>query len=338
MTAYSLNKFQHRFFEELEQQFSRKGEMIDAVSDALAIGRNAVYRRLRGETSLSADELMVLSNKFRINIGREKSSITENQLTRPASNWKVKSELAYYRRIEDWSYMIEGLPNLTFDYATSELPPYYEFSHRNLFAFKVYIYAQTCWGLHKWKGKPFRPELIDPEAFKISGRLGNSLLQLQGREIWSTGILDVTLRQIEYSVSVGNIISLELIEELYQEVERIIVHMEAMIAAGKRFPIGQKPTADSPDLLLYFSELMDNSNAVLFKSGDTRLAYTALISPSYLISKENEVIGQIERWIGNMISTANVYDAQSGRYATMFFARLRRQVAASKRRVDDYYC
>jgi len=335
MNAFPTKDFQQAFFDELELQFPKRGQMVNAISDLLNVGRDAVYRRLRGDTVLSADELMMLARKYGINLDQENSvKPTNPQLTRPTTNWALKSELEHYQQVQDWTYKIFDLPDVRVDFATSELPAHYEFGSPTLFAFKVYVYTQTAWGQKKWKGQEFRPELLDPKVYEVVERLNKSLYAVPGREVWSVGILDVTLRQIEHCVEVGAVRNIELIEKLFAEIEEIILHMEAMTACGKRFAPGGTFNDDSPDFKVYNNELMANSNAVLVKSRDFSIAYTALVNPNFLQSQDEVVIDQIESWINNLIEGSNVLSSHSGNYASKFFLRLRRSVAVSKQRVE----
>lgn len=335
MNAFSLKNFQQAFFEELELQFPKRGQMVNAISEVLNVGRDAVYRRLRGDTVLSANELMILSRKYGVSLDEGTSEKPKSkQLTFAATNWEEKSELGYYEKLEAWSHEIKELPGVTLDYVTSELPPHYEMGKPTLFAFKVYTYAHTAWSHNKWKGQEFRPELLDPRAFSIAERINECLFSLPGREMWSVGILNVTLRQIEHAVEVGAVRNVQLIDKLFTEIEEIVLHMEAMMKSGKRFAPGKQYSDDSPQLQVYNNELMDNSNAILVSSRDFSVAYTTLINPNFLVSKDPVVIRQVERWIGNLTAGANVLHAQPGNYASKFFLRLRRSIAVSRQKVD----
>lgn len=335
MNAFPTKDFQQAFFDELELQFPKRGQMVNAISELLNVGRDAVYRRLRGDTVLSADELMTLAKKYSISLDREKSVKPSNpQLTHPTTNWMVKSELEHYQQVKDWTTTVFNLPEVRVDFATSELPAHYEFGKPTLFAFKVYVYTQTAWGQKKWKGKEFRPELLDPKVYKIVEQLNENLYSVPGREVWSVGILDVTLRQIEHCVEVGAVKNVDLINKLFAEIEEIILHMEVMTASGKRFAPGDSFDENSPDFEVYNNEMMANSNAILVKSRDYSIAYTALVNPNFLQSKDEVVINQIDSWINNLIEGSNVLSSQSGNYASKFFLRLRRSVAVSKQRVD----
>ena len=335
MNAFFPKKFQQVFFDELELQFPKRGQMVNAISELLNVGRDAVYRRLRGDTVLSADELMTLAKKYGISLDKGQSAKTSNrQLTHPTTNWMVTSELEHYRQVKEWASSVFDLPEVSVDFATSELPAHYEFGHPTLFAFKVYVYSQTAWGQKKWKGQEFRPELLDPKVYETVEKLNENIYSVPGREVWSVGILDVTLRQIEHCVEVGAVREVGVINKIFTEIEQVILHMEAMVASGKRFAPGNSLREDSPEFKVYNNELMTNSNAIFVKSRDFSIVYTALVNPNFLQSRDEVVIQQIESWINNLIEGSNVLSSDSGNYANKFFLRLRRSVAVTKQRVD----
>ena len=62
------NSFQIKFFEDILEKFPKKSQAVDELSDLLKVGKDAVYRRLRGDTVLTPDELTILAKHFRISI------------------------------------------------------------------------------------------------------------------------------------------------------------------------------------------------------------------------------------------------------------------------------
>lgn len=104
MNAFSSNNFQRSFFKELESQFAKRGEMVSALSEALNVGKDGVYRRLRGDTTLSADELIVLAQKYNISLDVEQTEQVSQGIPRfidlPEALHNIKSEIDYFRGLE----------------------------------------------------------------------------------------------------------------------------------------------------------------------------------------------------------------------------------------------
>lgn len=332
MNRSPTDSYQQAFFAKLEPRFDKRSDMVCALSEALHVGRDAIYRRLRGETLLSADELILLARKYLVKLDEFENSSA--QLIYPAAFENITAELQYYQELEEKCMFIAALPEVKVDYATPELPIYYDLFTPTLLAFKTFVYGLTTWNLEKWKGKVFHPKLIDPEIFNVAERLLELLYKLPGRELWSIGILDVTLRQIEHAVEVGRLTDPGLIDLLFQELEFIISHMEAMTKSGKRFVPGKMPTERDPEFCVFHNEMTNTNNVIIVNSPNFSTVFSTFINPNFIISVDERIQTKLEIWFDNLVDNSNVLDATSGKYVEKFFTRLRRVVALSRQRID----
>jgi len=177
----------------------------------------------------------------------------------------------------------------------------------------------TSWNFAKWKGVEFRPQLIDPEVFEIAQRILPYICRLPGRELWSVGILDVTLRQIEHAVDVGRLVDRKLIERMFLEVEMIISHMETMTKYGKRFMPGTVPNDDCPDFSVYHNEMTNTNNVIIIKSPERSFVISTLVNPDYIISTDERIQRKMEIWFENLIENSDALIADSGKYKYIYF-------------------
>lgn len=331
MTA-KTNNYQQAFFDNLSKKFSKKVDMISAISGLLHVGRDAVYRRLRGDTILSADEMIHLARHFGVSLDPQKRDEIP-RMYYPEGKVTITSEVDFYRRLLERSEMVLYLDDVRIDYASPELPIFYELFSPTLLAYKTYVYGITAWNFDKWKGKKFDPKLIDPEVYRIADRLLEILFSLPAREMWSIGILDITLREIEHGVSVGNLNDKKLIDAIFMELDAIVNHMEAMARAGKRFPVGGEYKEDMPDFRVYHNEMTNTNNVIIIKSPVQSIVYTTFVNPNFLFSDDARVLNQIQIWFDNLIESSNVMNADSAKYINIYFNKLRRKIEDTKLRV-----
>ena len=59
---------QNKIFDNILLRFPKKSDAIDAIAHLLDMGKDSVYRRLRGDTFLTPDELVKLARHFHISI------------------------------------------------------------------------------------------------------------------------------------------------------------------------------------------------------------------------------------------------------------------------------
>lgn len=331
MTA-KTNNYQRTFFDNLSKKFSKKADMISAVSDLLHVGRDAVYRRLRGDTVLSADEMIHLARHFDISLDLQKRDEIP-RMYYPEGKVTMTSEVDFYRRLLERSEMVLLLDDVKIDYASPELPIFYELYSPTLLAYKTYVYGITAWNFDKWKGKKFDPKLIDPQVYAMADRLLEILYSMPAREMWSIGILDITLREIEHGVSVGYLNDKQLIDTIFEELDEIVNHMEVMARAGKRIPFKGEYQDDQPDFRVYHNEMTNTNNVIIIKSPVQSIVYTTFVNPNFLFSDDARVLHQIQAWFDNLIDSSNVMNADSAKYINIYFNKLHKKIEDTKLRV-----
>jgi hypothetical protein len=325
--------FQADFFLRLSRRFESRAEMVSEIGEILHVGRDAVYRRLRGDTVLSAQELINLSRHYQIKLDDGKTD--RPQMYYPAgSGMKISNEKDHFLSLERQISLAKTIPGARVDYATPELPLFYELYSPTLLAYKTYLFGLTTWDFGKWKGKNFSMDLIDPEIYEIAARSMKIAYSFPSRELWSVDILDVTLRRIEHGVQTGYLNNQSLVETMFSEIEAILQHMEDMVRVGKRFVPSEKPTKESPDFRVYHNELSNTNSVIIVDSKLQSIVFSTLIAPNYLVTYDERIVNQMKLWFSNLLETANVLSADSAKYTAAYFHNLRRKIHNTKHRIE----
>jgi len=327
------SSYQQLFLERLSSRFTSRSELVREVSAVLHLGRDAVYRRLRGDTALTADEMMLLAEVFKLRMqigGKQRRRVPT--LRYPDGRHSTRDEFDHFIYLQLRLDEMQKLTGVSFDHAAPELPMYYQLSMPVLRSFKIFMYGITSWNLKKWEGLDFTPELISEPLHGIVEQTIYSQYDLPARELWSIGILDVTLRQVNYMAQVGRFASRDHLYQIYEELLLIIDHLESMVDSGKRFPLGSGPTAESPDFRVYHNELCSTNEVVLVKSSTTTHLFTTLMPPNYIASAHPALCAEVQLWFDKLVAHGNVLHFEASKYAAQYFGYLRQQVTDQQRR------
>ncbi|PPK88860.1 hypothetical protein CLV84_1834 [Neolewinella xylanilytica] len=323
---------QHAFFDRLSKRFASRSELVQAIAQVLHVGKDAVYRRLRGDTALTADEMMLLAETYRLKlgVGQEKAVPT---LRFPDDRYTIRNEFDHFLQLHRRWGELKRLPGANFDFASPELPMYYELATPMLRSFKIFMFGLTTWNLTKWKGLSFSPSLIDDELHRIVEDTIRQHYGVPARELWSVGVLDVTLRQVNYMVQIGKFERTDHVEQIFDELFLIVDHLEQMVRTGKRFPLGEKPGDNSPNFRVYHNELSNTSNVVIVKSDIRPFLFTTLVTPNYVATANPELCAEVQCWFDNLVEHGNALHAESGKYAAHYFGYLRTQIRQYRERL-----
>ena len=327
------HNFQRVFLTRLQSRFRSRSEMVHSLGKTLNVGRDAIYRRLRGDTALTADELMTIAGEYQVPV-EERRREEVPALYYHAGVHTITSDESYFENIRAQTKHMVDLPNVWVNYATPELPIFYELATPLLRAFKIYVFGTTTWGLKKWRNTLFTPDLISPKTHALVDDILADTARIPGRELWTIGILDVTLRQISYMANLHRFAFEKHLHQLFDELETVVDHLEQMAGTGKRFPFGETPAAHSPDFYVYHNELSITNNAVLIRSDTKDFLFSTLINPNYVTTEDPRIIQAVDDWFQSLTSNANALNAAAGKYSQQYFSRLRRQVAATRERVN----
>lgn len=331
-----MNEFQRHFFAQLKKKDIPRKELVATIRELLNLGRDAVYRRMRGDASLSADELMILARHFEVDLSQQLKSAASQPpiMTYPGGVGGVKNSLQYFHLLREQTQNIIFLPEASVDFASPNLPIFYEWSLPVLRSFKIFMYAFTTWSSDSLRDTTFSPDLISPEIHELAKEILADAVRLQGRELWSTGILDVTLSQIEYLAQVGRLADGDIVKTLFDDLHLVIDHLEVMAKTGKRFPIGEQPTEDSPEFRVYHNELSSTNSIVIVNSRTENYVFSTLVNPNYVVGDDPRIVTDVRRWFDNLLKRSNALSNEFPKYASQYFRRLRVQVEKTRQRVD----
>lgn len=330
-----MENFQRFFFDQLLKKFESRSQLVNQVGGVLHLGRDAIYRRIRGDTVLSADELILLSKEFGVPVDKEADQIVAGvpAMYYPNNIGRRKTGYDYFKNLSQYIHGFNELPGISIDYATPELSLYYELSMPMLRKFKIFMYY-AAWGVHSLTEETFSPSAISPRVEEEAMSILKVAYSFPGREVWSVGILDVTLRQIKYIARLDRFVNKECMDTLFDELLLIIDHLERMARSGKRFPINDKPNKNSPSFEVYHNEISNTNTIFLVRSDNQDYAFTTLVHPNYLVSMDPNIIRDVEIWFEGLVENGTPLNAHSGKYVSAYFGRLRQQVLSVKEQIE----
>jgi len=265
---------QIRFFNELKNKIPQNLSLADVVSEELNISTDSAYRRIRGETNLSIEELKQLSEKFEISLDAIFTSTSNSVLF---SYRAINPEKFTYR--EYFTSIIDNMQALgSFDlkeiiYGAKDVPIFYFFILPRIAAFKLFFWMRNIYNFPELENKIFNPEEISEELIGVSRKVWESYVHIPSIEVWSEETYKITLRQIEYYYISGRFKDKKDALELLSDYRRIFEHVQSQAKQGCKFLFDKEPWGDDQNYKLYFNEVIISDNTVLFKMGDFNMVH-----------------------------------------------------------------
>ena len=129
---------QSNFFQKIKDILSPNASFADELADVLGVSKDSVYRRLRNETSLSLEEIIILSEHFKVPFDLiEKQE--NNAVTFTYKSLENQNDFKTYIQsiITDLSQIIQSDDKMV-TYAANDIPIFHHFHFKELTAFKIF--------------------------------------------------------------------------------------------------------------------------------------------------------------------------------------------------------
>lgn len=330
-----MNKtLQGHLLNNILHKFKKRSEAVEALSGILNIGKDAVYRRLRGDTLLTPDELRLLANKYQISLDALIFGDTDSVFfTFNAFSQTITSVEDYLIGLKDSVAQLTTLPEAKVYYASSEIPFFYYCFFPKLITFKLYVWGRTVWDLAYLRNKPFSFDLIPPQSLDISKELLGYYKKMNTTDLWSLNIFDNTLNQIEYHLNSGVFQKEEDAVELCACLNQLADHMCAMAEVGKKFTPGHESELGMP-FNLYHNEMIYTNNTIFVSSPYTRVVFTTFGNPNFLQSSDERLCDFTQEWFQKIIRKSNHISEQAEKDRNRFFNGLKRRVDLTRKRIE----
>ena len=329
-----LNKLQFYLLEEIINRFPKRVDAIEILRKLLNLGTDAVYRRIRGDSTLSPDEMTLLARKFDVSLDKfifEKSDsvvFTFNPFSQ-----KVSSFQDYLKGIDADLDMMIRLPDIKIMDSWTEIPFFYYIYFPELFCFKFYVWGRTIWDFKYLQTQKFALDTIPVPVIQQAEKILDRYRQISGTQLWSLSIVDNTLNQIEYHVNSGSFARPQDAVLLCERVLELAEHMENMAMYGKKIAVGGSANSGGADLVLYHNEMFGTNNTIFVQSRFGRAVYTTISNPNFLKTSDDQMCNYTDEWFKNVISKSQIMSTTGEKGRRFFFDRLRRRIEVIKKRI-----
>ncbi len=328
------NNLQQALIKEVLNKFSSKQAARDSLSEVLSIGKESCSRRMRDATMLSPDEIGKICRHYGISIDpliqKESDSVIfrYNTFIEPVRNYE-----SYINQILRNLHIALQVEGATIYYATQEITPFQYFYFPELTAFKLYTYGLTIWELESLKNQKCSMDLLSPAVFEKAQECTRLYALLPSMDLWSWGILNHSLNQIEYLSETNRFDPPELAITVCDQLLQLLDRHREMARLGKKFFRAASAASSYGDFHLHYNELVNTNNTILLKSSSLNLLFTTFGNPNFLSTADARACQYFENWFDNTFIRSVAISVHSEKNRNYFFNRLNKQVNQLKKKI-----
>ncbi len=325
------------FLEEILSKYPKRTIAVDDLSKILSLGKDAVYRRLRGDSELNLEEVNILAKHHSVSLDElifkdhDKALFTVNAFKNPVSNYNH-----YLQGLISYLDNASKLPNAEVIYATAEIPMFLYGTFPEIMCFKLYIWGKTVWNIKSAIEHPFSFDLFSPDMLVQMKDCSEKYMSFNTTELWCLNIFDNTLNQIEFVLTNGKFESPDVALQLCDALINLNQHVCKMAEIGKKFNPDQDPKTASVPFQLYHNELVFTNNTIMLKSDLMNAIFSTYDSPNIISSTDKRVFNHTEKWFEGIKNKSEYITEVSERNRNLFFNKLERKIQKTQSRIQSF--
>jgi len=315
----NANKLNENLQNAIRQKLPKGINIANILMDILSIGKEAVYRRLRGEVSFSLHEAALIAKRLGISLDSVISTdVSENSI------FELKPQRYYDLREIDYKMLYEFLGVLKFAAQeknselvfTSNLFPQYP-SYRYFLLGKYSSFKWMYLNQNLGDIKPFH-EIEFPEEFHeaCKGIINETMNIKNSCYIWDRTIFDSIVKEIKYFNSI-RLIRNEDVKLLKEELHELLNYMEHIATKGK-FETGNK-------IQIYISNISSDTGYSYLETDNIHLSMISAFSLNYVVSLETETLKKMKERI-HFMKRVSTLISESGEMQRIQFFKTQREI------------
>lgn len=324
--AAQENNIQSTLLEQVKKRLPANLSFADELGEILHISRDSAYRRIRGETILSLEEVKVLYDHFGISV----DELLDTGSEMVTFHRRVVDEKGY--NLEKWLNSIgKNLDFLTsfkeheMIFSAKDVPVFHYFRNPELASFKLFFWMKTLIGYPPLESENYHQDKVPRELMALATKVWTKYAALPSVEIWNEEALYDTLRQIEFYHACG----------FFDEQGKAIFLCDQLTAliddVRNEAAVGLKSEGGKFDL--YNNEILIADNTVFARMGDKRCVYVNQNALNLLLTFQEPFCQQTETYLRNLIKKSTLISTTAERERNRFFNNMKKRIQELKDRI-----
>jgi hypothetical protein len=309
---------------------------VEELSDLLGVSNDSAYRRIRGETALSIEEISLICKKFKISFDSFINSSDAGMVTfsyKPLSN-VASTFKVYLENILNDLKKVAGFENRQIVFAAEDIPVFHQFSQPELSSFKIFYWMRSVLGVPEYEDKKYEKGIIDNELVEIGKKIIETYNNIPSIEIWSEDTTNSTIKQIEYYWDTGVFKSKEDCLLICTQLENLVAHIRKQAENNAKFNIHKAPGEFENNYTLYHSDVMIGNNYLLVTMGNVKVSYLGYHTFNSMVTTNGGFNAENEAWLKVLIRKSIQISGVAEKQRYQFFRKIEDRLKALRTRIE----
>lgn len=325
------SEIQQSLFQVIKASIPANLSATEEIAKVLDVSVDSVYRRMRGEKSISLDELYKLCSYYKISLDQLMNLQTGAFMFRGnfLNNKTFRFEDYLKGMVRDLNYM-SGFKNAEIYYLCKDVPIFNHFYFRDIAAFKYFFWMKTIFHFPEFEHRRFGFDSYSDELNGLGEKVLDLYNQLPSTELWNVENINIAIRQIEFYRDSQMFDSDKDVLRLYETWEKVIDHVQKQAERGYKFDHNDPDMKPLGPYRVYFNEVIlgDNSFVILLEGAKMALVSHTVIN--YMQTRDLNFCENMFDYVQSLMKRSTLISKVSEKERSKFFRILKERIGRRK--------
>ncbi len=324
MTKIKQESAQMVLMQRLKDALPSNLSLVDELADLLKVSNDSAYRRMRGETALSIEDIAAICKHFKLSFDAFLNSHDNGLVTFSYHqlNSHVNSYKEYLLNISNDLDKIMHYEDKQIIYAAEDIPVFHHFYHPELTAFKIFYWNKSILNSKGFEDIKFDKSLVSDELIEIANGILDRYSKIPSIEIWSDDTVTSTAKQIEFYWDAGIFSNKEDALLICDQVSLMIERIKKQAELNMKLDRENKPAGAENNYALYHSDVMIGNNCILVNMGGIKATYISYHTFNIMLTTNANFSNETDLWLKNLIRKSNLISGVAEKQRYQYFKRV----------------
>ena len=218
-------------------------------------------------------------------------------------------------------------------YAAVDIPVFHHFRFPELGAFKIFYWLKSVLNAPDLEAAKYNSELLGEEIPELCKEIGEIYTSIPSVEIWTEGILDSILKQIQYFSESGLFESKEQIDTIFENLFQELEFMQKQASFGVKFINEERRCEFEDSFQLYFSDIEVGNNTIFTKTGSVENTYITNHTFKSLITGNASFCNETKEWLKYLVKKSILISGVGEKQRYVYFNVLQEKIKRVKHKL-----
>lgn len=330
-----MTTIQQDLFKIIKLKLVGKDPLGIALADILHISPDAVYRRYRGETILTIDEVQRLCKHFDISIDLLMQNTNGKAVFNynPLNSYDFRLE-SYLEGILNSLRHLKSLSNPHFIMSVSNNHIFQLINFPQLARFRLFFWAKTHLLVPEYQNVKYFHEKTSEKAFALGEEILELYTSIPSIEIFDPELMRGFLRQILYYYKA------HLFEDpsdalfLCDRMLLLSKHLNNQAEIGKKFIFGKEIPAEGNKFQMYLNETINTDSTIYYSSKESNGIFLTHNIMNYLQTVDEKYVADSKQIIDKQLANSSLISEVNEKERNNYFYEFDKTILSFRKKID----